>query len=413
MSLIDTAIKHFLGRNFAQAEAITHALLVGGSTDPTMFDILGGSQSLQGKYLKALQTYEAALLAYPKDEGFWEGWSLAFARLESNHLPELKRSCHRLLPLRRAELGHPLLTVGMLAEGWEMIEADISRKDLKSSDPIRDIPLYRQGQTHIPKKLLIYTHEDYVFSGMGDVFLMWRYFQLLPTLAKEISLRLPKGMAGLAKSLPFEVVEDLPPKRLQEFDSRLPISLLPRRFNFKIPSQPYITRNSALVKVWQERLANYPGLKVGVCWRASPTIGKCRSTTPENFSRLLNIPGISFFSLLAHHPQAEADIRVLKGMGAITDLAPYLTDWSETAAATQCLDLVITVDTALANLCGAMGRADWVIYPSPGLPEMRWCGPSWYPKIRVFTAGSPFESFERLWVDALEQVKCELSKFIP
>ena len=410
MSQIDpaiAAIEDFRNRNFAQAEALAQSLLTGGSTGPIVFDILGGSQSMQGKCLEALQTYTKALLAHPNDEGFWQGWRSVFARIGSNHLPDLQGSCRKLLPLRRAELGHPLLEVGLLKEGWELLEADIHRKDLRSSDPITSIPLYRQGQIYIPKNLLVYTHKDYVFPGLGDVFLFWRYFEALPTLAKEITLLLPKGMAGLAKHLPFEVVEELTSQKIQEFDSRLPMQLLPRRFGFQISLPPYVHPDPSLVEVWQERLASYPGLKVGICWRASAT---GRSTSPENFGRLLNIPRISFFSLLSHHPQAEADIQVLKGMGAITDLAPYLADWSETAAAVQCLDLVITVDTALANLCGAMGRTDWVIYPSPGLPEMRWCGTSWYPSIKVFTAAGVDgeRGLEELWELTLELVKQEL-----
>jgi hypothetical protein len=137
---------------------------------------------------------------------------------------------------------------------------------------------------------------------------------------------------------------------------------------------------------WRERLAGLPGLRVGLAWAGNPDHGNDhnRSIAPPRLAPLWAVPGVSWVSL-----QVGARAGALRGHapdGAVLDLTPALTDLAETAAAMEQLDLVVTVDTAVAHLAGALGRPVWTMLPA--LPDWRWLlgreDTPWYPSMRLF-----------------------------
>jgi tetratricopeptide (TPR) repeat protein/glycosyltransferase involved in cell wall biosynthesis len=127
-------------------------------------------------------------------------------------------------------------------------------------------------------------------------------------------------------------------------------------------------------------------LSVGIVWAGNPIHARdhLRSAPLASFLALSRVPGVALFSL----QKGDAAERELaeQGSGALQDLAPYLDDFRDTAAAIDALDLVITVDTSVAHLAGALGRDTWLLLPH--VPDFRWMlereDSPWYPTMRLF-----------------------------
>jgi tetratricopeptide (TPR) repeat protein len=153
---------------------------------------------------------------------------------------------------------------------------------------------------------------------------------------------------------------------------------------------PYLSTDANRVAIWKERLGT-DDLKVGVVWAGNQANikGLKRSISMEQLAPLFALPGVRWFSLQVG--ERAGDIAPLPA-GTITDLSPLLTDFSQTAAAIAVLDLVISIDTAVAHLAGALAKPVWILLPFP--PDWRWLLGSdktrWYPTARLFrqaTAG--------------------------
>jgi hypothetical protein len=170
---------------------------------------------------------------------------------------------------------------------------------------------------------------------------------------------------------------------LPAFDCHCPLLSLPRVFKTNlatIPNAvPYLSAPALGSAGWAEQIPTTPGLKVGVVW-AGTTVG---AIDLRLLQPLWEVDGVSWFSLQVG--ERAGDISLLGG-AKIADLSPWLTDFAETAAAVCRLDLVISVDTAVAHLAGALGRPTWLLLRDP--PEWRWLlereDSPWYPTARLF-----------------------------
>ena len=200
------------------------------------------------------------------------------------------------------------------------------------------------------------------------------------------------------------VVADTDP--LPAFDCHFPLMSLAWRFGTTLDTvpapSPYLVADPTKLKAWRARLGSAPGLKVGLVWAGNPKTRHDRERSLPVQILLQHLPteGLSLFSLQKDlRPGDEAALAAFGGR--ITDLAPLLHDFSDTAAAVSALDVVISVDTAVAHLAGALGRPTWVLLAHT--PDWRWLlGRSdspWYPAARLFRQGTP-----RAWADALAQL---------
>jgi hypothetical protein len=159
---------------------------------------------------------------------------------------------------------------------------------------------------------------------------------------------------------------------------------------------PYLTADPADVAHWHERLAGLAGLRVGLCWAGgrSSDLNKIaadrrRSITLDTLARLGETPAVQFISLQKGPPAAEA-ARPPRGM-QLHDLTEDLHDFADTAALIESLDLVISVDTAVAHLAGALGKPVWLLNRFD--TSFRWLqnrdDSPWYPSLRQFRQPTP------------------------
>jgi ADP-heptose:LPS heptosyltransferase len=162
---------------------------------------------------------------------------------------------------------------------------------------------------------------------------------------------------------------------------------------------PYLAADAELSGQWKERLPSDGRRKVGLVWAARIIPDPQRSATLKHFAPLAKVPNTAFVSLQigACAAQAATDGAELN----LIDVSSQIKDFADTAALIDNLDVVITVDTAVAHLAGAMGKPTWVLIRS--VPDWRWmldrsdC--PWYPTMRLFRQPSVGD-----WTTPVEQV---------
>jgi tetratricopeptide (TPR) repeat protein len=281
------------------------------------------------------------------------------------------------------------LVQGDFQVGWEKYEWRWRKKDF--GDHGLPGSLWDGGDL-TGKTVLLHAEQGY-----GDSIQFIRYAPLVKAAGGTVIVRCPaallrvfQAVAGVDQWI-AEGTEPLP-----AFDCHAPLLSLPRLFATDaatIPGgAPYLRVDSDRLAIWQERLAAWSkggagSLKVGVVWRGNPKHknDRNRSMPASAMAPLCRVPGLQPFVVQKDMtvPEAEA---LATGGEPIPDLGPYLQDWAETAAAVSALDLVITVDTAVAHLAGALGKPAWVLLPFA--PDWRWLmardDSPWYPTLRLF-----------------------------
>ena len=279
---------------------------------------------------------------------------------------------------------------GDFARGWEEYEW---RTKLASAPPLlppTERPQWDGGPIADGTLLLI------ADQGYGDVIQFARYIPWAAArcarLAIACSAELHPVIEQQAGAVPiFDHWERAP-----EFVRYCPLSGLPRLAGTTldtIPGEiPYVRADPARSAAWGERLdALSPRgyRRIGIAWAGRPTHhnDRNRSTALATFAPLTELPGIAFVALQKGPPQAQ--IGGYWGRAPLINLGPELRDFGDTMAVVESLERVITVDTSVAHLAGAMGKEAWVMLPHA--PDWRWLlnrsDTPWYPTHRLFRQG--------------------------
>jgi tetratricopeptide (TPR) repeat protein len=284
-------------------------------------------------------------------------------------------------------LGMLLLLCGDYQRGWEEYDwrlrcAHLTRRSFR--EPVWDGRLLG-GQT-----LLVYAEQ-----GVGDTLQFLRFL----ALAKERGARivfecqpllvpLLRGIAGVDELVPGGAV-------LPQFAFQAPLLSLPRILNIELSTLPapaaYLAAKSELGAPWQSLLAGLTGIRVGICWQGDPAHrdDRQRSVRLEALEPLARLPGVCLVSL--QKGAGAEQLTPWQERWQILDLGSRFASWADTAAALVQLDLVVSVDTAVAHLAGALGVPVWVALPFA--PDWRWlldrADSPWYPGMRLFRQPVP------------------------
>jgi tetratricopeptide (TPR) repeat protein len=257
----------------------------------------------------------------------------------------------------------------------------------------------------------IFLHAEQAF---GDTIQFVRYATLVAQRGAKVIVQAPKELKrilGSVSGVEHVVAEG---KQLPEFDVHCPLLSLPLVFGTTIHSipatVPYIHVSPLLSKIWKDRLQyDSSRLKIGLVWtgRTKAERERRRSCTPDLLSNLTQFEDTTFYSLQKGEGIQQANARP-KDM-KLVDYTEELNDFLDTAALAANLDLIISVDTAVAHLAGALGRPVWTLLSF--VPDWRWMlsrrDSPWYPTMRLFRQPSPGN-----WEAVIEEVKKELGKLI-
>ncbi len=305
-------------------------------------------------------------------------------------------------------LGHLQMLTGNFEAGWTGLEARWKR----APGPI--YPPFSQpkwlGEEPIEGKTVLVCSDE----GLGDFIQFARYIPMLAARGARVILFVPDQIASLVAGLPgVSECFAFSGRTLPAFDMHCPVSSLPLAFGTRLETIPaaasYLPRpDAARVQAWEDRLGSHDRLRVGLVWAGNPNHknDRNRSIPLHVLTRILDVDA-TFVSL--QKDVRPSDQAVLNESSDIIDLTAHLGDFTETAALISCLDLVVTVDTSVAHLAGALGCPTWILLPTT--PDYRWLldrdDSPWYPTVRLFRQDKT-RDFETV----LDRVRSELLTLI-
>jgi Flp pilus assembly protein TadD len=364
---------------------------------------LGGVLIEQGKFDEAIASIRRALSLRTDYLDAWN--NLGNALMKQGRPDEAIAALRGALalnpdqPLLRFGLGSLLLLKGDFSEGWREYEQRWRVPELGLQRFAFVQPRWA-GEPLDGRRILLWSEQ-----GFGDTIQFARYAPEIVKRGGRIVLGVQPDLERLMRSM--EGVERLVTQaQPEEFDAHLPLLSLPLVLGTTVETipaaVPYLHADAALVQRWRERISQHAeALKVGVVWAGRPTHknDRNRSMPLEKLKALQAIDGIWLLNL----QKGETARRALEAPDAptLTDWTSELNDFAETAALIECLDLVITVDTSVVHLTGALGKPVWVLLPF--MPDWRWLlgrdDSPWYPSARLFR-----QPFAGDWDSVIEAV---------
>lgn len=366
--------------------------------------------------LKAVDRFDEALACYDRAIGL----KPAYLEAHSNRgtcLEDMMRMAEALFSYRNAIALKPdyaeahwnyainRLRIGDLKTGW--IESEWRWKCPALQLRQRDLsqPLWLGAELIDGKTILL--HGD---QGLGDAIQFLRYVPLVAARRARVFLEVDPDLHELCSGLPG--VSRIIPRggTLPAFDFHCPLSSLPLVFDTTLNTipqvVPYLSAGDR-TNFWKERLGPMTTPRVGLVWAGNPKHhnDRNRSIALETLLPLLDVEA-QFISL--QKELRPVDQPLLRAHNKILDLGHELTSLAETAAIIHNLDLLISVDTSVAHLAGALGRPVWVLLPY--VPDWRWLmmrtDSPWYPTARLFR-----QSETRDWQSVVHQASAALKVF--
>lgn len=349
-----------------------------------------------GNVLQELKRFDDAILGYekvmslvPTSAGAYTNKGLAMQGLKN--FDEALQNFDKAIELN-PEMADPhwnkaLLKIlkGEYEEGWQLYEYRRYKQDLKGSYPIYEQPLWLGQESIADKTLYIYPEQ-----GLGDFIQFCRYVPLVENLGARVVLKVPNALYATIKTMGLNARIVRNDEKVDEFDFHCPIMSLPLAFKTTvetIPNKiPYFFSDPFKRDYWQRKFAYASNsLKVGLVWSGSKDHKKDhdRSLRLEQLAPILDLP-VTFYSM--QKEVRQQDKITLSKFDHIQQYHEELNDFSDTAAMVDCLDLIISVDTSVAHLAGAMGKNVWILISY--LPDYRWMldreDTPWYPTASLF-----------------------------
>ena len=369
---------------------------------PEVYNNMGTAWESQGKLPEAIACHQQAIALKPD---FAEAYSdLGFALQGQKQFQQAAGYYRHAIALQpdaamaHVRLGMCLLLLQDFQQGFAEYEW---RWQTKSQTPEERLgkPLW-DGSSLAGKTILLHTEQ-----GCGDAIQFVRYAPLVAQLGVQVILETYRDLWRLFTTVPGVQQVVIKGEPLPAFDLQAPLMSLPRILGTTvetIPDRiPYLQAENNVCWVEERNPTSPGGIKVGIVWAVnaqSPTASK-RSCPVSQFLELSQIPEISLYSL-------QKEPTDIPDGAPIQDLSTHLGDFADTAAAIAQLDLVISVDTAVAHLAGALGKPVWVLLPFS--PDWRWLldrsDSPWYPTMRLFRQAKQSD-----WQSVFAQVKAALT----
>lgn len=372
------------------------------------FNNLGTALRQKGNFFEAIESYKAALRIKPDFAAAMH--NLGTALRDAGEIEESIRWFRRAIRVQpdfveaHGNLSFALLLAGNFEEGWEEYEWIWRLKQ-----PSARLPQPRwNGEDIRGKSILLYAEQ-----GFGDVIQFARYAPLVADRGANVIIGCQRELKRLLSSLDGIKAVIAFGERVPEFEYHCPLPSLPRIFRTTVESiprrVPYLSVSDQLREAWRERVGRASSTyKVGLAWAGSPghLNDLNRSCRPDLFLSISRISGLQLFSLQKDVPSRWERSR---DTFPLIDLMAEVGDFSDTAALIMNLDLVISVDTAVAHLAGALGKPVWTLIPYA--PDWRWMlnreDSPWYPTMRLFRQPAPGD-----WQSVIRCVSKELEKIV-
>lgn len=369
----------------------------------------------RGNTLRAMRKFEAAIASFDAAIALDRNLAAAYLNRGSTQW-DLRQLDEAVLSFDEAIAAKPdyaeayrnkaavLLTMGVYDQGWKLYEwrwklNGISRKYQNAPQP-----LWLGSESIQGKTILLYAEQ-----GLGDSIQFCRYAELVAALGARVVMEMPTPLIALFRTLKGvdELVATGEP--LPEFDYQCPLLSMPLAFNTTLESIPnngaYLRSDAAKLLEWSKRLGDRKRTRVGLVWRGNKNYADDHLRSFSLAAILPYLPdGFEYISL---QKDIEVEDRAtLDDHTNIRSFEDYLTDFTDTAALCDLMDLVISVDTGVAHLSGALGKPTWVMLPF--ISEWRWLmdrsDSPWYSSVKLYRQPAAFD-----WPTVFNQINSDLS----
>jgi len=298
------------------------------------------------------------------------------------------------------------LFLGDFATGWPGFEWRWSHAERLKIGRVRNFsqPLWLGDEPLAGKRLLIHNEQ-----GLGDTIQFSRYATLCAAQGATVILEAQKSLLGVLETLkgPTELIAKDSP--LPSFDYHCPIMSLPLAFNTTldtIPAAPgYLRADANLIARWQTLLGEKTRPRVGLVWsgNSNNTIDRQRSIPLADW--IPHLPaGIDYYCLQRDIRDADYDALEDSDIFLFED---ELMDFKGTAALCECMDLVLSVDTSLLHLSGALGKRTWLLLAH--VPDWRWMrdreDTPWYPSVKLYRQPAPGD-----WKSVFSRIAADMQR---
>jgi tetratricopeptide (TPR) repeat protein len=393
------------------AERMRHAVRL-SPDDANFRSSFGLTLQLLGQLPEAEEHLRVALRIDPNHPDANNNLGITLAQL--NRFPEAIQHYDRAIAARpesavyRRNRGLSFLTLGDFDRGWP----DYEHRWQCPGFFKRDYPgAPWQGESLTGKSILLF-HEQ----GLGDTIQLARFAPIVKRLgAKQVLVEVQPALVRLLSKIQGVDRVVTAGDSVPQFDYHLPLGSVPHILQttvHSIPAEvPYLQAEPERVGFWRSQLSSFQGFKIGIAWQGNPKQGgdRLRSIPLIHFAPLARLQGVQLLSL-QKDPGAE-QLREMGGTLGIIDLARRL-DLSggaflDTAAVMKNLDLVVTCDTSIGHLAGALGVPVWLALSSAA--DWRWLtgrdDTPWYPTMRLFR-----QTKLGRWDDVFERMTAEVKK---
>jgi Flp pilus assembly protein TadD len=303
-------------------------------------------------------------------------------------------------------LAQNLLAMGDFAPGW--LEYEWRNETEAGKNTMPKMTSAQWNGMAIPKGRILLVGDQ----GYGDTIQFARYIPRVAEMCEEVVIGCSAEMGPILQTVPgvkqfCHRWNDVPGHA-----AHCRLSSLPYLFQTRletIPSQmPYLKADPARVAAWRERFARQlpPGRRIGLAWTGRPTHpnDRRRSLALSRLRPLAEATDAVFVSL--QKPMPASDLEAIPLFRGMLDLSGDLADFGETAAVIENLDMVVTVDTSMGHLAGALGKPVWIMLPKAA--DWRWMldrsDSPWYPTVRLFR-----QTYPGAWDAVLAEVATALA----
>ena len=371
------------------------------------FNNLGVTLQEQGKLEEAIEEYNKALELKPDYADAYYNMGVTFK--EQGKLEEAIEACQKALTLKPdfaeayTNMSFAYLCKGSLEEGFKLNEWRLKKKK-RTVAPARAIFIWDGKQSLNNKRFVAYAEQ-----GLGDMIQFCRYLPFLEQKGADVTFKVKPALHALLQTMDSDVTLSTTDADEGQIDFEAPLMSLPHLFKTHlktIPSMnPYLYADHARTKTWGERL-HTDRFKIGICWQGSMAkIDVGRSFPLSLFEGISKAPNVELISL--HKGEGEHQIKDisfdLTTLGADFDVGQDA--FLDTAAVMMNCDLIITSDTAIAHLAGALGCQTWVALKH--VPDWRWMlnrsDSPWYPTMTLYRQKTPGN-----WADVFSTVEQKL-----
>ncbi len=337
-------------------------------------------------FAQALQSVEQALRIQPQSPASWSHRGNVLRALDRPE--DALESFDRAIALDANDAdahlnkSYCLLLMGRWREGWPLFEW---RKRLPVPVELKNFPqpLWTGAEDLRGEPLFCYAGQ-----GLGDTVQFFRYCTLARARGARVILAPQNSLVRLLKAADpeLEVIDQnaVP----AHFDYHIPLMSLPLAFGTTVETipdpGPYLVADTEKIQQWRTRIGTH-GFKIGIAWRGNERgIMRGRSYPPASLAKLAKLPGVRMISLQKDASESELQPIGAESLGEAFDSGPDA--FVDTAAVLQGLDLVVTADTAIAHIAGALGRPTWIALKH--LPDWRWLlnrsDTPWYQSVTLF-----------------------------